>query len=692
MARIAWWAVVLLTAGLFVASLPVNYANRRLVCPPAPCDGTHLTRKDELALHDLGVTVEAFAVYFVALDILVAVVHGVSAAVIVIRKPDDGLALFVSLTLVTFGAVTLTSAAQGLAGAYPPWRLPTAFLALLGDVSIIAFFFVFPTGQLAPRRSWVILLLWTAMETLRYFFPSAPFNLQNVSRPLYNLLFASGIVSGMCAQVYRYWRVSGPAQRQQTKWAVFGIVMSVVGFLATNLAGRAVPAPDRQILLGLALYSIQLLFILLMPLSMAIAVLRYRLWEVDPLINRTLVYGALTAIVVGLYVFIVGALGALFQTQGNLVISVVATGVAAVLFEPLRARLQRGVNRLMYGERDDPSTVLARLGQRLEATLAPDAVLTTIVETVAYALKLPYAAITLQHEGEERSAAEHGRPQPNLIRLPLTYQSETLGQLLLAPRAPGESFSPADQRLLTLLAQAAGVAVHAVRLTNELRLVNADLQRSREHLITAREEERRRLRRDLHDGVGPTLASLSQRLDNARLLVPRDPDAAVALIEAFKGQVKSTIAEIRRLVYALRPPVLDELGLVSAIREHTTQSNGSTGLRVTLSAPNRLPPLPAAVEVAAYRIALEAFTNVTRHAHATTCDIGLSLEGGEPPSALCVEITDDGRGLPPGHRAGVGVTSMRERAVELGGECVIERSPAGGTRVQVRLPIPQESA
>jgi signal transduction histidine kinase len=257
--------------------------------------------------------------------------------------------------------------------------------------------------------------------------------------------------------------------------------------------------------------------------------------------------------------------------------------------------------------------------------------------------------------------------------------------LLLGPRAPGESFSSADRRLLDDLAREAGVAVHAVRLTTNLQKMTADLQHSRERLVTTREEERRRLRRDLHDGLGPTLASLSQLIDTARVLVARDPDAAVTLLGDVKDQIKLTITDIRRLVYALRPPVLDELGLVSAIGEHIGRYNQPNGLQVSINAPDHLPLLPAAVEVAAYHIALEALTNVARHANAQTCCIRLSLESG-----LCLEITDDGDGLPADFHTGVGLTSMRERAAELGGEFKIEPGTTHGTRVWARLPLPTE--
>jgi signal transduction histidine kinase len=475
-------------------------------------------------------------------------------------------------------------------------------------------------------------------------------------------------------------------QRQQIKWVVFGIGMALTGFLVVNVAASsAAPAPTSAGALATLMVGDALMYLalLLIPLSIGIALLRYRLFDVDVLINRTLVYGALTACIIGLYVLVVGYLGVLFRTGGNLAISLLATGLVALLFQPLHYRLQRGVNRLMYGERDDPYAVLSRLGQRLEATLAPESVLPTIIQTVKESLKLPYAAIALRQDNSFAVAAATGEPVDDALRLPLVYQNETVGQLLLAPRAPGESFSPADRRLLEDLAREAGVAVHAVRLTADLQRLTEDLQRSRERLVTAREEERRRMRRELHDGLGPTLASLAQRLDTAGKLVPRDPDAAVALLDDLKAQVKATIADIRQLVYALRPPALDELGLVSAIREHAAPYNQVDGLHISIDAPERLPPLPAAVEVAAYHIAREALTNVARHTQAQSCHIRLSLADG-----LYLEITDDGGGLPKDYHAGVGVTAMRERAMELGGECRIEAGPAGGTRVSAWLPLP----
>jgi signal transduction histidine kinase len=409
--------------------------------------------------------------------------------------------------------------------------------------------------------------------------------------------------------------------------------------------------------------------------------LRYRLWDIDIVINRTLLYSALTASVVGIYVLIVGVLGTLLQAQGNLLIALLGTGLVAVLFGPLRDRLQRAINHLMYGERDEPYAVLSRLGQRLEPTLAPDAVMPTIVETVKEALKLPYTAIALRQDETFTIVAAAGEPVADPLPLPLVYQHETIGQLLLAPRAPGEAFTPADRRLLDDLARLAGVAAHAVRLTTDLQRLTADLQASRERLITAQEEERRRLRRDLHDGLGPALATQTLKLEAARDLLRSDPDRADALLSELIGQSQTALADIRRLVYALRPPALDELGLISALREQALPYQHSS-LAIRIEAPEQLPPLPAAVEVAAYRIAQEALTNVVRHAHARTCVIRLTLD-----DALCLEIQDDGGGMLPDRRSGVGLSSMRERASELGGSWSVEPVPSGGTRVCARLPL-----
>jgi signal transduction histidine kinase len=500
--------------------------------------------------------------------------------------------------------------------------------------------------------------------------------------------------------MYRYRYVSSPAERQQTKWVVFGLVSAGLGAIAFELSIPGSPLGQFGPLLALALEAGLFGSLLLIPLSIGVAILRFRLWDIDIVINRTLVYGALSAIVVALYTLIVVALGVLFQTRADLAVSLVATGVVAVLFAPLRERLQRGANRLMYGEREDPYAVLSRLGRRLEATIAPKAALETIVETVAQALKVPYAAINLRQDGGQfATAAEHGTPRGEPLVLPLVYRRETVGHLIVSPRAPGEIFSPEDVRLLEDLARQVGVVVHAFRLT-------ADLQHSRERLVTTREEERRRLRRDLHDGLGPTLGYLTLGLDTACRLFTQDPKGAEALLQELKTQTQEAISEVRRLVYDLRPPALDDLGLIPAIRQQAANhgllvedllsskgsrwANGNNnGLVFLVEASEDLPLLPAAVEVACYRIAREAIANATRHSGASSCHVSLSLD--EANGSLELEVADDGVGVAEDRNAGVGMISMRERAEELGGTLTIESFPEGGTRVVSCLPLSQRA-
>jgi signal transduction histidine kinase len=329
-------------------------------------------------------------------------------------------------------------------------------------------------------------------------------------------------------------------------------------------------------------------------------------------------------------------------------------------------------------DQDGPYDGLMRLSERLEATVAPDAVLPLIVETIARALRLPYAAITLKRTDadEFELAAEYrqGATEAEPFILPLLYQMEMVGQLIVRPRASDEPWTSAEQDLVTTIAQHAGVAASIVRMTS-------DLQRARERLVLAREEERRRLRRNLHDTIGPTLAALNLKAGALRALIERDPNAALMQMTELREQIRTVIADIRRVVYDLRPPALDELGMLTAIREQAAQFS-MEGLHVAVQAPDSLPALPAALEVATYRIVMEALTNVARHAQARHGWIRLSVT-----DEIHIEVTDDGIGMPPMLRAGVGLSSIRERATELGGTCLFEPVPGGGTRVLARLPL-----
>jgi signal transduction histidine kinase len=669
-----------LTLGVFIASVVTRIAALQAACPDPSCANIPLPSATRAAFAALGLSYGAFVGYFIALDVVVALVFGLVAGLIHWRRPDDRMALLVSLALLTFGAATFTGAADALAIIHPAWRIPVALLNFVGSATFILTLYLLPDGHFVPRWTRWVALLWIAQQAPHYFLPNSALDLDTWPAALGVAIWIAFIGSAVVPQVYRYRRVSGRIEREQARWIGFGVSVALVGFLGGRIA-LVVLAPrlDSPNSLLFAMIGATLVdaFILVIPLSIAVAILRYRLFDIDTLINRALVYGALSACVVGLYALIVGVASALFQARANLLISLLATGVVAVLFQPLRERLQRWVNRLLYGEREEPYAVLSTLGRRLEGALSPDETLPAIVETVAQTLRLPYAAISLRDGEDEVVVASYGARVGEPLPLHLTYQGETLGQLRLCPRAPSEGWTAKERRLLDDLARQAGVAAHAVELHTELR-------RARERLVIAREEERRRLRRDLHDGLGPQLASQTLTLSAATKLLRADPAAAEELLAEALTHAQTAVADIRRLVYGLRPPALDDLGLVGALTDQAAQYSAS-GLHVTVTMPDPFPPLPAAVEVACYRIAQEALTNVARHAQASSAMLTLAPD--VSVRMMTLEVVDDGGGLPTLFHTGVGLSSMRERAEELGGTCVVETAAGGGVRVYARLPL-----
>ncbi|MFP5283856.1 MAG: sensor histidine kinase, partial [Actinomycetes bacterium] len=329
---------------------------------------------------------------------------------------------------------------------------------------------------------------------------------------------------------------------------------------------------------------------------------------------------------------------------------------------------------LMYGDRDDPAAVLSRLGERLQVVLSPTEVFPAVVETVAGSLRLPYAALDLTDPtGSVQTAAEFGDPVGAVHVEPITHHGVPVGRLRVSERGRDDPLAPADLALVAALARQVGPAIEAVRL-------HEDLRRSRAQVVALREDERRRLRRDLHDGLGPALAAIGLKAGLAAREVAPD-STAHRLLRDIDAEVKGSLADVRRLVEALRPPALDELGLVSALRSRAASLAGELVIEVSGSVGRG--SLPAAVETAAYWIAVEAMTNAVRHSGGSVCTVNLAATDGQ----VEVTVRDDGRGLDGAHRLGVGLRSMRVRADEVGGSVVVRPGPAGGTVVSARLPL-----
>ena len=691
---IPWVVVAVAILAIYAADLRLSYNMIAAPCEGKDCHYQALTMAEAQALADMGLSVRAYAIYILGTTVLTVALFVTLATWMLLRLYPQRVGLLFSILLIIIPATAITSI-DVVAAAYPSWAAPIQLLFAICQVLTLSFFLVFPNGRLKPR--WIILIP-VLIGILGIYLPAN----EALGRSVSLLIISALLISLFAIVVYRYRRQFNHTERQQTKWVLLGMLIFLLGVPIWSFTFEwSSPAPGQAKLITiLGGWTLSQMTMLALPITIVIAIFYSRLWNVDTLINRSLVYGGLSLGIVAIYVLTVGALGTLFHAQGNFLFALLATGLIAVLFQPVRGRLQQGVNRLMFGERDDPYKVLSQMGQQLQTASTPDATLQSLVETIATTLKLPYAAITLRAielTGEEGrlNGAVTGKAVAETVEFPLRYQNETVGYLVVSPRSPGESFTDREQQLLADIAGQAGAMAYSVRLT-------AALQQSREKMVLAREEERRRIRRDLHDELGPTLASQTFALDTALEALETDPQMAAQLLQALKSQNQETVSGIRRLVYELRPPALDELGLVGALEAQAGRLSNRNSLQISIiSEPDPPPPFSAAVEVAAYRIALEAITNVVRHAGAAKCTVRLRIEkpipnpqsqtraepGRSAPNQLIVEILDDGAGLPSDYSPGVGLHSMRERAEELGG--FFERGPGekGGTRVTAVLPL-----
>jgi len=663
------------------------------------------------------------AYFILGLEIVVAFIFFVTALVLFWHKSTSYLVLTLVITLFAMGA-TETSMTDALINPqystdWLAWRWPVWSLRALAITGGLLSLYILPDGHFTPAWTKPLALIWVGLNLIWLLFPRVPFN--TIYGPTWRatpaisfLVTLAWYSTGLYAQIFRYHTVSSFTQRQQTKWITYGLVIAVMGgityygiWVFTNFYKPPPGIPALLYLVGRPALAGALLACL--PICIGIAIFRYHLWNIDFIINRTLVYVTLTGVTMGVYVLVVVTLGEILQS-GDATAPFLATGLVAILFQPIRERIQRTVNRLMYGERDTPYRVVSELGRRLEGTFEPNTVLPTVVETVAQSLKLPYAAIFLKRDGQMILAAAYPpsyisadltgstarsllplpfRVPKNMVKLPLSYQGEIIGEFHLAPRAPNEPFNPADKMLLTDLARQAGVAAHNVLLTT-------DLEQSRQRIVTEREVARRRLGNDLHDGLGHRLAGLLRQVNIAAALLEKDPAATHTQLTKIQTQIKAALDETRTLAHSLHPPELELLGLVGALRERVQQNSEPYKLQVVFDAPADLPALPVSVQTAAYYIALESLTNVRRHSGARHCKISLHIITtpnvsphliGLDTVTLALEINDDGRGLPESSGAGLGLASMQQRAEELGGQFVIRSVPGKGTDIAAYLPV-----
>lgn len=523
------------------------------------------------------------------------------------------------------------------------WR-PAAVAALSVQASVVLVWWFVSGPAASPDSAWPV-------------DPSNPLGVLPTSwgRVLEGLdawLLQAPLLLGVAAVAVRLRR---PTERSR----LAGVLAAAVVFGLMVVAGRALwpAAADLLDVIGSALLAA----------ALTAAVLRKRLHEVDLVIHHAFVYSALTGLIAGAYVAVVALLGSRSAELPPLGVGVV-TAALALLLMPLRERLQRLLDRAMYGDTRRPHVAVRRLADTVSGATTLEAVVDGLARTTAASLRAPWVKVEVEgYHGVHGIQVEHGT-----VRLPLMSGDLQVGTLDVgfgSARRPGD----AERALLADLTDHGGRAVHAVLLSEAL-LTNRQL------LVTAREEERSRLRRDLHDELGPTLAGLAMQLNGLQSVLRDEPAAAAVRMERLEAVARQALDDVRRLSRELRPPALDELGLVAALEQCAQDAGLSIATRSAITT-----PLPPAVEVATYRIGAEALVNVARHAGTGRAMLALECIDGD----LVLRVADEGRGNDESP-AGVGTLAMRERAEELGGTLSIRGSgSSGGTVVEARIPVGQ---
>jgi signal transduction histidine kinase len=470
---------------------------------------------------------------------------------------------------------------------------------------------------------------------------------------------AGAVVLLLCALVsvggaiWRTWRAQAP-QRQQL---LLLLVTSAIVILLTplNLPGW--------------LYDVGLVAV---PAAVAVGVLRYRLLGVEVVIRRTLQFAVLTLLVVAVYAGVTAAMSAVVSDETGL--RVASAAAVALILLPLRDRLQSWVDRLVYGARRDPLGAIRQVGASVSAVSTDP--LPAVVVSVANAVRASFVAIA-DADGTVLAATGTERPDAR-VASPLTVAGDQVGELVICPARGEKALSAADTRVIAALIAPVAAIVHATRLARRL-------AHAHERTLAAAGQERSRIRRDLHDGLGPSLSGVALGLEAVQAALPRDTGTAAELTARMRTEVAGAVEEVRRIIDELRPAALENVGLAQALRERAASlaARSASGMIMEVSAAEPIPELPEQVETAAFRIAEEAMTNVLRHARASRCEVRLEADG-----ALVVSVSDNGIGLPAQTRPdGIGLTSMRQRADKLGGCCTVSPADPSGVIVQARLPL-----
>ena len=632
-------------------------------------------------------------------DALIAVSYFLGAVWLVLKHAGRGMPLLAAYTLVCFGLI-LSYYSEGYV--FTSTHSNTVLEYIYQSIKVLMnfvtvwFLFLFPNGRFIYRWCYYFLLGWTALIVLFLLFPAMPLNFIYIETfhkyaPYSLLLVLVSYTIPTFTQIFRHFRSKDHDLKKKTKWIVIAMAIVLFGafmdygvraiktipnILPRNEFGYHIPIWFYVYFTNLARAVAYSVF----PIVICIVLGKNNFWRTDDFIRRILIYSSLTLSIFTIYFGLIFILSSLFNERFGFLTSIIAAGSIALLFHPIQQYVRKRINKLFYGQRDEPYEVITELGKGMEEAIDTESTLINFCESTATVLKLPYMGIWLDGL-EDNPVAQYGDVQSELIDLPLRYESETLGSLKVGRRSEGEAFTKSETVLLNTIAQHISVISHNYLLAQAL-------QSSRELIIKGREEERKRIRRDLHDGLGPTLASTALQLQTARQLLYTKPEAGAAILENLEAKMSTTLAEVRSLVHDLYPSVIDQLGLEEALKRELEKFSNQD-LKVTLQVEGELDLLAAAIEVATYRIIMEAVHNVHKHAKGLDCDVSIYVT----EYMLTINIQDDGvgfAGIDPNSTyrgEGTGLNSMRLRAEELGGQMRVAGLEPHGVLISVSIPL-----
>jgi signal transduction histidine kinase len=655
--------------------------------------------------------------------IVPALAIGVVGGLIASRRPHKPIGW-----LLLFGSIG--TAIQGFAGQYVVHTLVVdkgslpgvEWVAWVGSTLgspvypgiVVLILLLFPNGRLPSRRwrpvVWLDIALAVANNAIGFLDPAPlqspgapgvrnPLLLAHITGlemgPVGYVIFLTdlAVVAAAAASILVRLRRATGVEREQVRWVAYALGTTVLVSATFTVIGLIVPALQISVV-GNVIVTVG--FGIGFPAAIGVAMLRHHLFDIDIVISRTLVYGALAAFITAVYVGIAVGIGALIGGGGkpNLGLSIFATAIVALGFQPVRERVQKVANRLVYGERATPYEVLSQFSQRVAESYATDDVMPRMARVLAEGTGAERADVWLRSgtvwrqaavwpvdaaRAEPRMASEGALPSANGANrmVEVRHQGDLLGALSVTKRG-GESLTPVEENLLSHLAGQAGLVLKNVGLSADLQTRVEELRASRQRLVSAQDQERRRLERNLHDGAQQHLVALKVKLGLAEMLLGRDPDRARSTLDQLKCDADEALETLRDLARGIYPPLLAEQGLPAALGAQARKAT----LPVTVDA-DGIGRYSQDTEAALYFCTLEALQNIQKYAGASSAVVRLCQEGEQ----LCAEIVDDGRGFDIATTTrGNGLTNMEDRLDALGGTLDISSAPGRGTTLRAILP------